>query len=1395
MKQRHFWMFWAALWACLPVLAVEYSGKCGENVTYRLDTETGVLSVSGTGDISLVDGQTQAPWYGQRASVKSVVVGDGVGFPRYDWLNGCDSIEEPVYNSSTFYYLPRTFFYYHEVEYDFLPEGRKHIAPYACANVKGLEKLVIPEGYETVGDQAFYNCTSLGTAVLPESMKVLGYAAFQGCGSLYAINIPDALEDAGFNCFLGCNHIEKPLYNDKCFFYCPSEMTGEYTIPGSPQRINKMAFYESRLSTVHIPSSVKVIEESAFLQSYGLTSIELPSGLDSIGMNAFDFCGNLETIAIPDNVSYIGTNTFRGCPKLQSAVLPQGMRCIPAGIFDGCSELRDVELPERLDSIGAYAFHGTGLVSLSPLPEGLKYIGEAAFSECRALKEINLPETVDSIGYKAFYYCNSIQEPLYNSKYFVRLPNIRGEYTVPDGIRKIADYAFFSCDTVTAIYLPASVEEIGEAAFLWCTSLEKVGLPDGITEIKDFTFQTCVSLYSLSLPESVVSIGNRAFAACSKLPSVELPEGLVRIGDEAFYSCTGMEDVVIPAKVDYLGDRAFGGCTGLTSVTVDEEQIDTVGVDVFADCPNLKNITSFGGTYYSCPQDVVNCVVPQGIERIADRAFAGRTKLESVQLPRGVRAIGDEAFSDCPLLKTVVLPDTLEEQGGGMFKNCTALEEIDYPYIGVGRLAEETFKGCVNLKAVHLKEGLVKIDPNAFEGCVGLSSLELPNTVREIQVDAFKDCSGLTHIKLSAALDYFDSDAFYGCLNLESVEMDEANPDYASYRGILYNKEKTYVSYIPQGIKEISIPATFTDMSYSISFTESFFKKYPKVYSLELPFIGASKDGDYGYKSFLGYVFERDMSRDTTYSETSLGVTHTYELNAYTLPENIKKLTLYCDTLYREQMDYVVSESDYNPYLPKTEKNVTFLAHLDTLVIHATTDIDADVLNGRCEGLKVLVLDKANKLPSLTFEGMDNLQSLTVGQVGTMDFGCLSNLVGLKELNLPFAGAGSASTAANFGELFGMIPDDAKRRVVQFKEDGSSETYYVSAGLEKLVLSEGLETLPYGAFYNCSMLKELVLPSSLYMVGERALYGCAGLTDIYCKGAEPSSAYSNTFEGVRVNSCKLHVPYNSSDMYRRSTGWKDFYYIEEEAPVVISVVKNIENAGVIYGLQEYQPGAVAELKAVAHSGYTFSGWTEGGEVVSTDATYTFTVESDRSLIAVFTPVSGSNEIATVPESTKVSFTWEAEEGASTYRLDVYEDEAMTKLAGTLVFDAEGNVVEKRAATRLTATIDGLTASTDYYYRMTVYGETEQVISQYTGTFSTTEADAIMGSVAEEMSVAAVPGGIVVRHAPEGVVRVFAISGACVATRMSEGSSNLSVDLDKGFYVVVAGGKSCKVMVR
>ena len=38
--------------AALPVYAAEYSGSCGENVTWQLDTETCILTISGSGPMN-----------------------------------------------------------------------------------------------------------------------------------------------------------------------------------------------------------------------------------------------------------------------------------------------------------------------------------------------------------------------------------------------------------------------------------------------------------------------------------------------------------------------------------------------------------------------------------------------------------------------------------------------------------------------------------------------------------------------------------------------------------------------------------------------------------------------------------------------------------------------------------------------------------------------------------------------------------------------------------------------------------------------------------------------------------------------------------------------------------------------------------------------------------------------------------------------------------------------------------------------------------------------------------------------------------------------------------------------------------------------------------------------
>ena len=67
----------------------------------------------------------------------------------------------------------------------------------------------------------------------------------------------------------------------------------------------------------------------------------------------------------------------------------------------------------------------------------------------------------------------------------------------------------------------------------------------------------------------------------------------------------------------------------------------------------------------------------------------------------------------------------------------------------------------------------------------------------------------------------------------------------------------------------------------------------------------------------------------------------------------------------------------------------------------------------------------------------------------------------------------------------------------------------------------------------------------------------------------------------------------------------------------INVSANPTNGGTVTGGGTYQQGANCTVTATANTGYTFQRWTENGSVVSTNASYSFTVTSNRNLVAHF----------------------------------------------------------------------------------------------------------------------------------------------------------------------------------
>jgi uncharacterized repeat protein (TIGR02543 family) len=68
----------------------------------------------------------------------------------------------------------------------------------------------------------------------------------------------------------------------------------------------------------------------------------------------------------------------------------------------------------------------------------------------------------------------------------------------------------------------------------------------------------------------------------------------------------------------------------------------------------------------------------------------------------------------------------------------------------------------------------------------------------------------------------------------------------------------------------------------------------------------------------------------------------------------------------------------------------------------------------------------------------------------------------------------------------------------------------------------------------------------------------------------------------------------------------------------IAVGATPSNGGTVAGGGTFASGSSDTVTAAPNNGYTFANWTENGTVVSTAASYTFTLNGNRNLTANFT---------------------------------------------------------------------------------------------------------------------------------------------------------------------------------
>ncbi|MBR1593329.1 MAG: C10 family peptidase [Alloprevotella sp.] len=144
------------------------------------------------------------------------------------------------------------------------------------------------------------------------------------------------------------------------------------------------------------------------------------------------------------------------------------------------------------------------------------------------------------------------------------------QYATSDG--ELPARAFYGCQALESLTLPAGLKRWGEGALAMCFKLQEVhiGTPaedaefyvDGdVVLTKDSTRVLAVlpsATGRLQVPMGVRSLGNYALAGCRNLTSLRLPSTLEQLGDYALYYCSGLTELrVYTLSVPAVGSNTF----------------------------------------------------------------------------------------------------------------------------------------------------------------------------------------------------------------------------------------------------------------------------------------------------------------------------------------------------------------------------------------------------------------------------------------------------------------------------------------------------------------------------------------------------------------------------------------------------------------------------------------------------------------------------------------------------------------------------------------------------------------------------------------------------------------------------------------------------------------------
>lgn len=452
------------------VQAAVYSGSCGTNATWSLNTINYKLTISGSGAMTNYTSSSPAPWDSYKTSILTISIANtitSIGDYAFAQCRRIISVS--------------------------IGTGVTSIGSYAFSECTLLTSARLPNGVTTIGNAAFYNCPNLSYVYIPSSVTSLGSQAFYGCTKLTSITIPNSVTKLGTYTLSGSGIVDIYVYW--------TTTSGDHCIPvwttGFVTKVPQTAV------TLHVPCGTRsmymgltgwrnftVVEPQYTItaqtnnSSYG--TVKIDDGTAGADVS--------KTVNCATSVTLTAVTTTTNC-NIDFLQWNDGNKDNPRTI----TAERSITYTAQFGTIGGdCGANGNNLTW--------------AFNRCTGVL------TISGTGAMADYERTGDNCAEYSSSapwiaYKASITSIVLSY----GLTHIGSYAFYQCRGITDIDLPAALLSIGGDAFAE-TGLQQVCLPEGVTTIGNNAFgYMCFSsnstpLKRVYLPNSLTSIGTNALS-------------------------------------------------------------------------------------------------------------------------------------------------------------------------------------------------------------------------------------------------------------------------------------------------------------------------------------------------------------------------------------------------------------------------------------------------------------------------------------------------------------------------------------------------------------------------------------------------------------------------------------------------------------------------------------------------------------------------------------------------------------------------------------------------------------------------------------------------------------------------------------------------------------------